>query len=144
MAETRPQYTERYFTVLDQIEPTEPNNSLVQAALGRRDLKKGKFQAALAHLQRSLEIGPPQANLYGDLAESLSQLGRIDESIAALRSGVALDAFNPVLQKTLVLRLIQAKRHAEAKIALQRYVEVFPQDSFMRHMLELASDGTAR
>jgi hypothetical protein len=144
MAETRPQYTERYFTVLDQIEHTEPNNSLVQAALGRRDLKKGKFQAGLEHLQRSLRIGPPQANVYGDLAEALSQLGRIDESIAALRSGVALDPFNPVLQKTLVLRLIQAKQHPEAKVALQHYVEAFPQDSFMRHMLELANGGTAK
>jgi hypothetical protein len=144
MAETRPQYTERYFTVLDQVEHTEPNNSLVQAALGRRDLKRGKFQAASEHLQHSLKIGPPQANVYGDLAESLSQLGRIDESIAALRSGVRLDPFNPVLQKMLVLRLIQAKQHAEAKIALQHYMQVFPQDSFMRHMLELANGGTAK
>jgi hypothetical protein len=144
MSETRLQYAQRYLAVLSQIEHSEPNNSLVQAALGRRDLKEGKFSTALAHLQRSLEIGPPQANVYGDLAESLSQLGRLDESISALRSGIVLDPFNPVLQKNLVVKLIQAKRHAEAKLALQHYLDVFPQDSFMRHMLDLANTGAAK
>ena len=82
--------------------------------------------------------------MYGDLAEALAKQGRNDESISALRSGINLDPFNPVLQKTLVLRLIQAKQHTEAKIALQRYLETFPQDSFMRHMLELANGGAAK
>jgi hypothetical protein len=144
MAENRPQYAERYLTVLKKIEHSEPNNSLVQAALGRRDLKEGKLSEAVSHLQRSLKIGPAQANVYGDLADALSQLGEIEESVSALRSAIALDPFNPVLQKTLVLRLIQAKRHGEAKIALEKYLETFPQDSFMRHMLELASGGTAQ
>ena len=57
MAETRPQYAERYLSVLKQIEHAEPDNSLVQAALGRRDLKEEKLSEAVTHLQRALGIG---------------------------------------------------------------------------------------
>jgi Tetratricopeptide repeat len=143
MSETQPQYEKRYFEVLSQIERIQPNNWLVQSALGHRDLKQGKFPEALKHLQLSLQIGPPQANVYGDLADALAQLGRPDDSVAALRSGIALDPFNPILQKNLVLRLIQTKHYPDARAALEHYLEVFPQDSFMRHMLELADKGAA-
>ena len=143
MAQTRPQYEERYEVALTQSEEKSPNDSVVQAALGHRDLKSGKFPEAISHLQRSLQIGPAQANVYGDLAEALAQLGRVDESIAALKSGIELDPFNPVLQKTLVVRLIEAKQHTEAKTALEHYLETFPQDAFMRRMLDLAN-GVAK
>jgi tetratricopeptide (TPR) repeat protein len=82
--------------------------------------------------------------VYGDLADALAKLGRHDESLAALQKGIALDPFNPVLQKSLIVQLIQAKRHADAKTALEHYLEVFPQDDFMRHMLDLANNGPAK
>jgi predicted Zn-dependent protease len=34
-----------------------------------------------------------------------------------------------------VLRLIEVKRYADARAAMQRYLERFPEDSFMRQML---------
>ena len=49
-----------------------------------------------------------------------------------------MDPFNPVTQKTLVVRLIQLKQYARAQTALEHYLEVFPQDSFMRQMLARA------
>jgi TolA-binding protein len=38
----------------------------------------------------------------------------------------------------LVVRLIGAKQYAEAHEALEQYLEVFPQDDFMRQMLARA------
>jgi predicted CXXCH cytochrome family protein len=144
LTETQPQYAQRYLAILGQMERAEPANALVQSALGHRDLKDGKFAEALSHLQRSLQIDPRQASVYGDLAEALTKLDRPDESLAALRSGTALDPFNPILQKNLVLRLIQTKRYADAKTALEHYLDLFPQDAFMRHMLELANNGASK
>jgi hypothetical protein len=144
LTETQPQYAPRYLAVLRQMEHAEPDNALVQSALGHRDLKEGKFAEALPHLQRSLRIDPRQASVYGDLADALAKLDRVDESLAALRSGTALDPFNPLLQKNLVVRLIQTKHYAEAKIALEHYLDLFPQDAFMRHMLELANNGASK
>jgi hypothetical protein len=144
LSETHPQYTNRYFAVLRELENTEANDALVQSALGHRDLKDGKFAEAARHLQLSIGIDPRQASVYGDLADALAKLERHDESLAALQKGIALDPFNPVLQKSLIVQLIQAKRHADAKTALEHYLEVFPQDDFMRHMLDLANNGPAK
>jgi hypothetical protein len=144
LSETHPQYTNRYFGVLNELEHTESNNALVQSALGHRDLKDGKVAEAARHLQLSLQIDSRQASVYGDLAEALAKLDRHDESVAALEKGIALDPFNPVLQKTLIVQLIQTKRYAEAKTALEHYLEVFPQDDFMRHMLAVANSGSAK
>jgi TolA-binding protein len=42
------------------------------------------------------------------------------------------------MQKQLVVRLIQLKQYTNAEAALKHYLEVFPQDSFMRQMLARA------
>ena len=101
----------------------------------------GKLQAAVEHLQLAVKIGPPQANVYGDLSEALAKSGRTEEALPLLQKAIELDPFNPVLQKTLVLRYIQQKQYPSAKAALEHYLEVFPQDSFMRHLLDMASQG---
>jgi len=38
----------------------------------------------------------------------------------------------------LVIRLIEAKQFAKAHDALEHYLEIFPQDDFMRQMLARA------
>lgn len=144
LSETHPEYASHYDGVLSELENTEANNALVQSALGHRELKNGKFAQAAQHLQLSLRIDPRQASVYGELAEALAKLDRHDESLAALRTGTALDPFNPVLQKTLIVHLIQTRRYAEAKTALEHYLDVFPQDDFMRRMLALANNGSAK
>ena len=113
----------------------------MQAALGRRDLKSGKLQEAVDHLQRALQLGPPQATVYGDLSEATTKMGRPDEGLVLLQKATALAPFNPVLQKTLVLRLINLKQYSNALIAMEHYLEIFPQDSYMRQMLGLAKGG---
>jgi Flp pilus assembly protein TadD len=99
------------------------------------------LQAAVEHLQLAVKIGPPQASVYGDLSEALAKSGRTEEALPLLQKAIELDPFNPVLQKTLVLRYIQQKQYPSAKAALEHYLEVFPQDSFMRHLLDMASQG---
>jgi Flp pilus assembly protein TadD len=115
----------------------------VQAALGRRDLLNGKLQEAVDHLQLAVKIGPPQATVYGDLSDALAKLGRTEEALPLLLKAIELDPFNPVLQKTLVLRYIQQKQYASAQAVLVHYLDVFPQDSFMRKLLNMAPKGSS-
>ena len=44
LAQNKPEYTEAYLKVLRRLEQTEPNEPTVQAALGRRDLKRVTFR----------------------------------------------------------------------------------------------------
>ena len=141
LLDTKPEYAERYSAVLSQLEHTELKSALVQSALGRRDLRSGKYEEAIAHLQRAVAIGPSQAVTYADLGEACIKLGRPAEALAYQQKAVSLDPFNPQLQKSEIVSYINLKQYADAKAALERYLKVFPQDSFMRQMLERATSG---
>jgi tetratricopeptide (TPR) repeat protein len=138
LAADRPQYANRYLEVLARLEKSEPNNALVQAAAGRHELKSGNFASAAEHLQRAIALGPPQATTCADLADALTHLDRKDEAVMWLDKSIQLDPFNPLTQRTLVVSLIGLKRYPRALAALEHYVEAFPQDTFMRQMLEKA------
>jgi Tetratricopeptide repeat len=135
LAADDPEYVSPYFAVLEHLSRTEPNNALVQTALGSKDMKDGKIPEAVDHLQRALQIGPPQASVYALLSMALASLGRSGEALAAQQKAIEQDPYNPNLQKTLVSLLIDRKQYADAQAAMKRYLEVFPQDSFMRNML---------
>ena len=79
----------------------------MQAALGRRDLKNGDFQAAASHLRRALQRRPPVATTYADLADALAHLGQTEEALPFFEKAIELDPFNPVTRKMLVVRLIE-------------------------------------
>ena len=138
LAENRPEYVTAYLKVLGQLEKTQPSDPLVQAALGRKDLKGGNLQAAVSHLRSVTESGTPVATTYADLADALTQLGQTDAAIPLIEKAIELDPINPVTRKTLVVRLIETKQYPKAREALERYLEIFPQDGFMRQMLARA------
>ena len=138
LAANKPEYVASYLRVLGELEQKQPHDPLVQAALGRKDLKSGDFQSAVTHLRRALQTGPPAATTYADLADALAHLGQTEEALSLIGQSIALDPFNPVTQKMLVIRLIEAKQFAKAHDALEHYLEIFPQDDFMRQMLARA------
>jgi hypothetical protein len=138
LAANRPEYVAPYLKVLDQLEQTQPENALVQASLGRRALKQSNFQDAANHLRHALQLGAQQASTYADLSEALAKLGQNEESLPPLEKAIQMDPFDPVMQKTLVVRLVQLKQYARAQTVLEQYLQIFPQDSFMREMLARA------
>jgi hypothetical protein len=138
LAENRPEYIAPYLKVLGQLEQTQLDDPLVQAALGRRDLKKGEFQSAASHLRRALQSGAPTATIYSDLADALVHLGQTEDALPLIEKAIELEPFNPVTRKMLVVRLIETRQYAKAHDALEHYLEIFPQDDFMRTMLARA------
>lgn len=133
-----PEYAEPYLKLLKELEQSMPDSALVQAGAGRRELQNKNFAAAEDHLRRALKLGPPRATTYADLAETLNQQGRKQEALDALNQAYALDPFNPQIQKARIGRLIDLKQYREALAAIEHYVDVFPQDEFMRKMLARA------
>jgi hypothetical protein len=138
LAADKPQYVGRYLEVLAQLEKSAPDNVLVQTAVGRRELKSGNFTTAADHLRRALELAQPQATTCADLADALAHLDRKNEAVTWLDKSIELDPFNPFTQRTLIARLIDLKRYARARAAMEHYMDEFPQDMFMRQMLAKA------
>jgi hypothetical protein len=142
LAESRPQYIAPYLKVLGQLEQTQPDDPLVQTALGRRDLKKGDYQSAASHLRRALQSGAPTATTYADLADALAHLGQTEDALPLIEKAIDLEPFNPITRKMLVVRLVETRQYAKAQEALENYLEIFPQDDFMRKMLARAEGGS--
>jgi Tfp pilus assembly protein PilF len=138
LTQKHPEYVAAYLKVLDRLEQTQPDEPLVQAALGRRDLQKGDYQAAAVHLRRAVEKDATTATTYSDLADALAHLGDAEQAISLLEKAIDLDPFNPWSRKMLILGLIQAKQYAKAETALEQYSGIFPQDDLMRKALARA------
>lgn len=138
LSQNKTEYSASYLKVLAQLEKTQPNDPLVQAALGRKDLKSGNLEGAVAHLQKAIKSRSQMATTYTDLADALAKLGQTEEVIPLIEKAIELDPFNPLSRKMLIVNLVAAKQYAQAHTALQQYLEIFPQDDFMRQMLARA------
>jgi hypothetical protein len=141
LAQTKPEYGASYLKVLDQLEKSEPANPEVLAALGRRDIKNGDFQSAVNHLQQSVDSTHPPETAYADLADAYTHLGQPDKALPLIEQSIRLNPFNPVTQKALIVNLIALKQFSRAHDALRHYLEIFPQDDFMRKMLARVESG---
>lgn len=89
-------------------------------------------------LQDASKLQPDRARPYLYLAQALDRAGESQDAVEAAQRAVILYPYNADYQKVLVDCLIAAKRYNEATTALKNYVKLFPEDSFMRKMLELA------
>ncbi len=134
---SHPAYQSRYSEVLDDLSKTAMDQSLVQAALGRRMLRSAPVlnPETIQHLTRAIELGFTAPAVFEDLAEVTVRAGRAGEAIQALQRGIELNPYTPVLYKSLALHYINLKHYSEAKETMQRYVELFPEDDFMRGLL---------
>lgn len=133
LANRSPVYQGKYVSLLERLAETQPRNAYVQAALGHKLLAEGKSQEALAHLSAGLSLEETAVNQ--DMAQALSKLGRAEEALAYLQTAAEREPYNAVLLKTLILQYINLHRYPEAQDRMRRYVQTFPEDSFMRGLL---------
>jgi tetratricopeptide (TPR) repeat protein len=136
LKEASPAYEDSFLKKLHELESSEPENALVEATLGHQALAAERLDEAEQHFEESLKLDPAQPEVYSDLSEVGGQKGGADEALTGAQKAVALDPFNAPQQKTLVTRRIDAKRYPEA--AMEKYLENFPEDDFMRKMLAIA------
>jgi hypothetical protein len=142
LAQSKPEYIAAYFKVLDQLEKSEPENPYVLAALARKDIKNGDVQSAVNRLQRSIDSPHPPETAYADLADAYTRLGQKDKALPIIEQSIRLNPFNPATQKSFIVDLIALKQFSRAHDALRHYLEIFPQDDFMRQMLARVEAGS--
>ena len=137
LMDKNPEYQQPYLAILEELAKNEKPQPLVEAAVGRKLLRSSPASNADAidHLSRAIALGFRAPTVYEDLAEALARAGREAEAIDPLREGIELAVYTPVLYKSLALRYINLQRYAEARKTLERYVELFPGDDFVRGLL---------
>ena len=132
-----PDYQQRYLDLLGELSKTQPADPFVEADLGHKAFTEDRSEEAVTHLKLALPLN--NASVFLELGQALAKLGRGEESIDYLKKGVAMDPYNAVIQKTLILQYINAKSYADARILMEQYVAAFPEDSFMRTLLARVS-----
>ena len=131
----RPEFSDRYLSLLLRVAEEHGDDPLVLAALGRKAKLDGRTQEAIDYLKQAVQSGPQPASTFDDLASLLVSQGREDDSAAVLAEGVRAWPFNPRLRKMLALRYVNLKRYRDASQTIRRFVDLFPEDDFMRGLL---------
>ncbi len=83
IAQRNPDYTAAYQKTLSTLERTDPNNAIVQQAVGRRYWQSGDTAQATVHLERALRFDQGLAAAWSYLSEVHAQQGDFDSAIAA-------------------------------------------------------------
>jgi hypothetical protein len=138
-----PELQSKYLELLEQARRFLPEDPLVLAALGRQALGENRPEA-LEWLLRAEEKGPPGVLTYIDLNEALSRTGRTEDAVAALERGEAVFPYSQVIRKHLILAFIRQKQYPKARQAMDRYIQDFPEDSFMRGLLRQVAQAPVR
>jgi hypothetical protein len=131
-----PALKEQYLAVLDELSRTQPDDPLVLAALGRKAVFEKDYDRAIEYLSKALEKGSEATTTFLDLGDALSGAGRHEEAAQVLERGVAVSPYAQVLYKSLALEYITLKQYPRAHETIKAYVTKFPEDSFMRGLLD--------
>ncbi len=65
----------------------------------------------------------------------------MEEAVPVLEKSIDLNPYSPVPQKTLMVLLIRLKEYAKAQQVMEQYVATFPQDTYIRKLLDMAKNG---
>ena len=136
-----PALKQHYLEILEELSRTQPDDPLVLAAMGRKALFERDYLGAVEYLSRALEKGSEATTTFLDLGDALSGAGRHEEAAQIFERGIAVSPYAQVLYKSLALEFITMKQYPRAHQTIKRYVEIFPEDSFMRGLLDKIEAG---
>ena len=132
----RPELSQRYLRLLAEAAELHGDDPLVLASLGRKAKLEDRVPEAIDYLTQALEAGSRTISIHEDLAALLVRTGRDADAADVLQRGVESAPFNPRLRKLLALRYIEMKRYRDAFETIQGFVELFPEDDFMRGLYQ--------
>lgn len=136
LSDRAPQYRDRYLHTLARFS-TSSDIPLINAALGIKASREGAPAAnVIALLSKAMDGGFKAPSAFEALVTALSNERRGPEAIAVLKRGIELSPWEPRLQKLLALEYIHAKQYDLATKTLQKYLDAFPEDQFVRDLLK--------
>lgn len=109
-----------------QILAIRPDHDEATHLMGALALQQGEPVAAEQWIAKAIAINPGVPIYYGNRANALRQLDRLDEAIACLEAGLKLHPDFAELHYNHGILLADAKRHAEAVAAFRHATRLNP------------------
>jgi TolB-like protein len=103
----------------------DPDNAEAHVSLGWFLFYGRDFAAALKAMDRAVELAPENPTVLDDTAQSLLQVGYINEAMELSRRAIAVDPLVPIFQKTLGVIYMEGKSFLTGIDAYAAAVEQF-------------------
>jgi predicted TPR repeat methyltransferase len=103
-----------------------PEQPFPWKVLGAALKQMGKINESLVALQKSVELGPLDAEAHNNLGVLLKELGRLEEAEASLRQTIELKPDFAKAYNNLGNTLKELGRPEEAEISLRKVIELKP------------------
>ena len=146
LLEQHPEYKVPYEKLLDELARTQPRNPLVLSALARRIVRTGdpeKAATAREFIRQAIVAGSTVDSDYELYANLLARSGDLAQAATTLKQGLALNPYSTRLYKTLALVEIQQRQYGQALSTMKQELQMFPEDSFMRMLVQRVESSQA-
>jgi len=128
-----------YARLLDRLAESEPDNSVVLAALAQRAAASQTPQTrseAIRYLSRAIQLGSTHPNDYLLLADLLVRSGRVAEGLAVLEKGMLLAPYAKEFFQSKAQCFIAMGRNSDAVDTIKKGLALFPGDATLNLLLK--------
>ena len=114
-----------------------------QNARGTALLKDGKFDEAVAELQKAADAAPTSAVIQSNLAYAYDRQGRTEDAVAAYRKALELDPANTIVRNNLANLYSKQGQYEDAARELEDLVQRDPGNATAKANLEAMQKNKA-
>ena len=132
-------YQEQYRALLRRLAETEPNEAIVLRFLAGAEAQKrtpDAWERGISYMQRAIRLDPSHASDRFWLAQMLGHSGRPLEAAQELEKAISAEPYNPEYYMYLAVCYVSGGRHREGMEAINRALQLFPENEDMRIVLD--------
>lgn len=122
-------------TVFSQAIKCTENNWLAHANLAEMLVAEGRYEEAVNHCRRSIEINPANPVPHVNAGNALVELDRAEEAVVHYEAALEIDPDRTVALYNLGNAQIRLARHEEAANSFRRVLEIEPDLTIARNQL---------
>ncbi len=139
LASANAAYAPQYLDLLQIVSKENPDEPDVLSAMGWLKLGNGPEHdatQAINYLTKAIDRGSVRLEDYQALADLLSKNGQSSDAERVLNKGIQIAPYDERMYKQLAFIYMSSKRYPEALAAMRQIVTLFPEDDFMRALLQ--------
>jgi len=133
------EYKNYYFSLLDRLSKANNRDRFVLSAIAQKALSDHDLNKALTYARQVVDQGSTSAYDFLLLDQLLARTGDYAACIDLLKRGMGTLPYNNLFYEHLASRELAAGRTDEGVATIKRGLELFPEDSILRDMLEESS-----